>query len=86
MPYKVKFAPAAARQIKKLPASIQKRIIGRLEKLRTSPRPPGVKRLAGEENLYRLPTGDYRIIYQIQERVLLILVVKIGQRRDVYRQ
>lgn len=86
MPYKVELAPVAARQIKKLPASIQKRIIGRLEKLGKSPRPTGVKKLTGEENLYRLPAGDYRIIYQILDRVLLILVVKIGHRRDVYRQ
>ncbi len=86
MPYKVEFAPATARQIKKLPASIQKRIIGRLEKLRPSPRPPGVNKLAGEEKLYRFPTGDHRIIYQIQDRVLLILVVKSGHRRDGYRQ
>lgn len=85
MPYKVEFAPAAARQIKKLPAVIQKRIIRLLEKLETNPRPSGANKLADKENLYRLPAGDYRIIYQIQDKVLLILVVKVGHRREVYR-
>jgi mRNA interferase RelE/StbE len=86
MLYKVEFAPAAARQIKKLPPDIQKRVIDRLEKLTTNPRPAAVKKLTTEENLYRLPLGDYRIIYQIQDKVLLVLVVKIGHRRDVYRK
>jgi len=85
MLYKVEFAPAAARQIKRLTPDIQKRIIDRIEKLMTNPRPGAVKKLADEENLYRLPAGDYRIIYQIQDKDLLVLIVKIGHRRDVYR-
>lgn len=86
MAYKVEFAPAAARQIKKLPTSSQKRIITRIENLASNPGPPGSKQLEAKENLYRLPAGDYRIIYQIQDTILLILVVKIGHRRDVYRK
>jgi len=44
-----------------------------------------VKKLAGDEALYRLRVGDYRVIYQVRDRVLVVLVVEVGHRRDVYR-
>ena len=53
--------------------------------LAANPRPPGVEKLAGPDDFYRIRVGDYRIIYQIQDDVLMILVVKIGHRREVYR-
>lgn len=85
MAYQVEITPAAKRQIKKLIKPTQELIIQRLEELADNPRPPGVLKLEGEENLYRVRVGDYRIIYQIQDRVLLIVVVKVGHRGDVYR-
>jgi mRNA interferase RelE/StbE len=85
MGYHIEFAPAAVRQLKKLTDSVQKRLIDRIEKLAANPRPGNVKKLANEENLYRLPVGDYRVIYQIQDKVLIVLVVKIGHRRNIYR-
>lgn len=85
MAYQVEIAPAAKRQIKKLVKPIQELIIQRLEQLADNPRPPGVLKMEGEENLYRVRIGDYRIIYQIQDRVLLVVVVKVGHRGDVYR-
>jgi mRNA interferase RelE/StbE len=51
-----------------------------------NPIPRGEKKLSGEENLYRLQMGDYRIIYQVQQKVLLVLVVKFGHRKEVYRR
>jgi mRNA interferase RelE/StbE len=86
MLYEIEFTPAAGRQIKKLPVSDQKRIISRVENLAANPRPGRVKKLEGKENLYRLPAAEYRIIYQIQDKNLLVLVVKIGHRREVYRK
>jgi mRNA interferase RelE/StbE len=86
MTYQVEVAPAAVRQIKKLTFIVRNRIIQRLEKLETNPRPTGVKKLEGGQNIYRIYAGDYRIIYQIQDTILLILVVKIGHRREVYRK
>jgi mRNA interferase RelE/StbE len=86
MLYEIEFTPAAARQIKKLSVSDQKRILSRIENLAASPRPGSVKKLEGKENLYRLPAGEYRIIYQIQDKNLLVLVVKVGHRREVYRK
>lgn len=85
MVYHVKIAPAAKRQIKKLTKAIQKLIVERLEELAVDPRPPGVLKMEGEEGFYRVRVGDYRIIYEIQDRVLLIVVVKVGHRGDVYR-
>ncbi len=85
MAYQVEITPAAKRQIKKLVKQTQELIIQRLEQLAVNPRPPGVLKMEGEENLYRVRVADYRIIYELQDRVLLIVVVKVGHRGDVYR-
>jgi mRNA interferase RelE/StbE len=83
--YQVELAPAAVRQLKKLTRDIQQRIVQRLEELAQEPRPDGVVKLEGVESLYRIRLGDYRIVYQIQDEILLIMVVKIAHRREVYR-
>ena len=85
MAYSVLIAPAAERQLKALTQPVQKRIVKRLKSLGQNPRPPGVKKLAGEEELYRIREGDYRIVYTIQDKELIVLVVKIGNRKEVYR-
>jgi mRNA interferase RelE/StbE len=85
MSYQVKITPAAQRQIKKLSPDVQQRIIERLEALAVEPRPPRVVKLEGEESLYRVRVGNYRIVYKIEDDILLILVAKIGHRRDVYK-
>ena len=85
MAYSILLAPPAERQLKSLTDSVQKRIVKRLKSLRENPRPQGVKKLAGEADLYRIREGDYRIIYTIQDKELIVLVVKIGNCKDVYR-
>lgn len=85
MPYQIEFAPAARRQIKKLPKAAQSAIVARLEALAEHPRPPGCKKLSGEEHLYRIRTGDYRIVYQVQDARLMVMVIRVGDRKDVYR-
>lgn len=85
MMYEVEITPAAKRQIKKLTTIVQRAIIERLEQLAIEPRPLGVLKMEKEEDLYRVRVGDYRIIYEIQDRVLLIVVVKVGHRSNVYR-
>jgi mRNA interferase RelE/StbE len=85
MSYSVLLAPAAERQLKALAEPIQKRIVKRLRTLKENPRPQGVKKLAGEDDLYRIREGDYRIIYTIRDKELIVLVVKIGNRKEVYR-
>lgn len=78
-------APSAERQLKALAGPIQKRIVKRLRTLTAHPRPQGVKRLAGEDELYRIREGDHRIIYTIRDKELIVLVVKIGARKEIYR-
>jgi len=83
--YSVELAPAAKRQVRKLDRSIQGRIIRRLEALGKDPRPPGVEKLEGNENTYRVRVGEYRIVYEIRDKILVILVLKVGHRREIYR-
>ena len=85
MSYRIEFAPRARRQLEKYPREAQVRLAAALTNLQANPRPPGVRKLTAEENLYRIRVGDYRIIYQIRDRELLVLVVKIGHRREIYR-
>lgn len=83
--YRVEFKPSAARALRKLDADIQRRVIARVETLTENPRPPGAEKLEGMRDLYRIRVGDYRIIYQVADKGLLVLVVRVGHRRDVYR-
>ncbi len=85
MTYKIEFAKQAAKQFKALPRQEQQRLKTKIDDLEIDPRPPGVVKLSGEKNLYRIRVGNYRIIYSIQDSRLLILIVKIGHRKDVYR-
>ena len=84
MTYRIEFAPLAHRQIKKLSREIRNRIIERIEELASNPRPSGVKKLTDEEKLYRVRAGAYRVVYQMRDRELAILIVKLGHRRKVY--
>jgi mRNA interferase RelE/StbE len=82
--YRVVLTRAAQKQLDDLPDDIAARITARLENLAADPRPADVKKLKGREG-WRIRVGDYRVLYTIQDNVLLILVVRIAHRRDVYR-
>ncbi|MBC6473792.1 MAG: type II toxin-antitoxin system RelE/ParE family toxin [Hormoscilla sp. GM102CHS1] len=86
MTYTVEIKPAAQRQIKKLTLSIQAQIIQELEELELDPRHPGVLKMSGEENTYRVRVSKYRIIYEIYDRILLVSVIKVGHRSKIYRR
>jgi len=83
--YKVFFKSWADRQLRKLPDALQRRIVGELETLAHNPRPRGVVKLAGHENLWRIRVGDYRVLYEIYDDRLVILVLRLARRKDVYR-
>jgi mRNA interferase RelE/StbE len=85
VPYRVSFAPAALRQFRKLPVAVQRRLSPHIDALADNPRPPGVVKLSGISDIYRVPVGDYRVVYEIQDVVLIVLILKIGNRREVYR-
>lgn len=84
--YSVELSSRAERDLERLPASVQTRIVQALRRLGLDPHAaPNVKRLAGPGRLHRLRVGQYRVLYQLDEDRLLILVIRIGHRRDVYR-
>ena len=83
--YEVILSPKAEKQLDALPKPIQRRIAEAAEGLETNPRPHGVKKLEGADNLWRIRVGDYRLVYTIEDDRLIVLVVKIGHRREIYR-
>ena len=85
MAYQVTFSPRARREIQSLPRAAQVRIAPRIAALADEPRPPGVKKLSGEAELYRIRVGDYRVIYDVMDEQLVILVVGVGHRRAIHR-
>ncbi len=76
--------PSAVRELETLPKKDRVRVVARIQKLSAEPRPPGSEKLSGHE-LYRLRQGDYRVVYSIEDADLIVLVVKIGHRKEVYR-
>lgn len=84
--YRVEVAPAAARQLRKLDPQARRRIQGAVELLAEDPRPPGAKKLVGGDGEWRVRTGDYRIVYEVRDEVLVVLVLAVGHRREVYRR
>lgn len=84
--YRVVFAKAADRQLRKLPERLQQRLVRAAELLEDDPRPPGAKKLQGAENLWRVRVGDYRILYEIQNTKLIVLVIRLAHRKDIYRK
>jgi mRNA interferase RelE/StbE len=86
VPYSVRISPAADREIRKLDRPIQERILKKLDDLEQEPRPNGVEKLAGgSEARYRVRVGDFRIVYRIDDDVLTVLVLKVGNRKEIYR-
>lgn len=85
MSYRVEVSPAAARQLRRLDHQARRRMQAGLELLAQDPRPHGARMLVGGDGAWRVRTGDYRIIYEIHDSVLLVLVVAVGHRREIYR-
>jgi mRNA interferase RelE/StbE len=84
--YRIELTPLAVRDLKALDRPVRARIAQRINMLAENPRPQGIKKIEGEDELYRLRVGDYRILYQIKARVLLVLIIGVGHRREVYRR
>ena len=85
MTYRIEVAPGAVRQLRKLDPPTRRRIQAAIELLATEPRPPGAKKLVGGEREWRVRTGDYRVVYEIHDDALVVLVLAVGHRREVYR-
>lgn len=85
MTYKVELETHARREYRSLSQGARIRIADAIDDLIANPRPPGAKKLVGE-NGYRIRTGDYRILYAIDDRASLVRIYRIGHRREVYRK
>ena len=85
MTYRIEFKPSAVKSLAALPKKIQRRIAVKVDALAEDPHPRGVESLKGRDNLHRIRVGDYRIIYEVQDEVLLVLVVRVGHRKEIYR-
>ncbi|MGL4743457.1 MAG: type II toxin-antitoxin system RelE family toxin [Dermatophilaceae bacterium] len=86
MTYRVDIAPTATRQLGKLDTPARRRVQAAIELLRENPRPRGASQLVGGAGEWRVRTGDYRVVYDIRDDVLVVLVVAVGHRRDIYRR
>ena len=85
MAYAIDFVPSAKRELQKLPREVQLKLNQRIDSLSLDPRPRGSKKLKGGDELWRIRMGDYRVVYEVRDKVLLVLVVRVSHRREVYR-
>jgi len=83
--YELLYLPSIAKDLRGLPKADVRRILARAERLRDDPYPPNALKLEGEDR-YRVRQGDYRILYSVDDGRVIIYIIKIGHRRDVYRR
>lgn len=83
--YSILFTKSAAKELERVPTKDRRRIVTRISALAGDPRPMGAEKLSGDDK-YRIRQGDYRIVYEIVDAELIVTVVRIGNRRDVYRR
>ena len=83
--YRVALAASAEKELHGLPAQAIVRIVTRLEGLASAPRPPGCKKLKGGDNEWRIRVGDYRVVYEINDKARTVDVTRIAHRREAYQ-
>jgi len=83
--YELRFKNSVINDLRALPRSDVAKVLERIDALRDDPRPPGSERLSAQER-YRVRQGSYRILYEIEDQQVVVTVVKVGHRREVYRQ
>ena len=84
MPYSIELTPRAEKDLAALPTKIQRQVGARIDALADDPRPDGVKKLKVKGNEYRIRSGDFRILYQIFDAKILVVVIRIADRKDAY--
>ena len=83
--YRVEFTTAAAKELRRLDPGIRRRVLSGIAELEQDPRPAGCKKLAGESTAWRIRVGDYRILYEVVDNLLVVTVVRVAHRREVYK-
>jgi mRNA interferase RelE/StbE len=85
MPYRIEVKPQAEKALAKIPNPHRRRIAKAIDALAREPRPAGCIKLAGADDAYRIRVGDYRIVYQIEDKILVVYIIRVAHRKDVYR-
>lgn len=85
MTYRVDIAKGVAKDLKSLPKRERRRLYRAIARLAENPRPPGCRKMTVPGNHDRIRVGDYRIIYRVEDEILVVLVVRVGHRKDIYR-
>ena len=83
--YRIEVSATAEKQIRKLPREDQVRVLRTIRPLATEPTPPGSRKVRGYHDVLRIRVGTYRILYRVEGRRLLIIILKIGHRQEIYR-
>lgn len=83
--FEIEWKRSAIKELRKLPAEPRHRVVEAVESLAGDPRPHGSRKMVGSENNWRLRIGDYRVVYSVFDALLVIEVVRVGHRKDVYR-
>ena len=83
--YRIEVSATAEKQIRRLPREDRLRVLRAIRPLATEPTPPGSRKIRGYDDVFRIRVGTYRIIYRVEGRRLLIIILKLGHRREIYR-
>lgn len=84
--YRVELSPSAVSDLKKLDASVRNRVLKVIYGLARTPRPPGVEAIKGHEGTFRVRAGDWRIVYKVCDGRLIVEIIAVGHRREIYRR
>ena len=85
MSYRIEVKRSAAKTLQKIPKADRNRIVDKIDTLAENLPNPDTTKMKGDNPFHKIRVGDYRIIYEIQEEILVILIIKIGHRKDVYK-
>ena len=83
MRWQLRIEPRAEHELLSLPDDARRRVFRRIDRLQVEPRPAGCRKLAGREGVYRIRVGDYRVLYRIEDEVLVVMVIRIGHRHEL---
>lgn len=86
MTYKIEWSSAAGRYLRRLPHHARQRLRPVIDRLADDPRPVGAVALEGQPGTLRIRVGDYRVVYEVRDDVLVVLVLRVGHRREIYRR
>ncbi|WP_018952846.1 type II toxin-antitoxin system RelE family toxin [Thioalkalivibrio sulfidiphilus] len=84
--YRIEWKQSARKELRKLDRPLVSRLLKAIESLAKEPRPPGSKKLLGSDHTYRVRIGEYRVVYSVLDSILIVQIVAVGHRRQIYRR